>query len=859
MKLLSYITSVGLVLSVTLTYKALKNEIDVLRNTATETSFYSMQYRSPASYPVECFADRFNEKIIRDEIEAMLPQNKTTYSYHHGNEKGDGFDLTGLNELEYNLLSDRQYLNKDKPESWIYYSDLQKSCTNYECLIKKLYPESSKWGGLIEYWFYLKTGYGLAAQDFYPDSGGSSSRITHVSFSGLSIRDYLWSDLELQAHWWNAQALPPSMLYMPKLKWIHRLPGDQVPADWRSSLTAALNTAWYDGDYILVSSSCTQVDKNNVFGSKSWFYECLTHEIAHSLDRTYKVKLSVPLSQSEDYKKLSGWVLNELVTENGSVQRSWSYDKNAQFVSGYATSSPGEDFADSVAYYRHKPEEANRKAPEKFNFLKSRVFANRSYLKDDLVNDYAQRIVDEVERSIDDWSKSCLDESYKAISGGGLAQTNLKIDLPVSDSVKGCFQAQIQKVSDWVKAKIKYEEQSGCDLIKEKDLVIQQKAYALISDRLPRYFAQSTVAVQLLSGIKTLRMALEVKASQWSEGFTSCVNQSDPQQCVSEQASKVFDQTVAYVKQSSPADFNSWVESALENEKMRYLRTYSYDELQKSAKKWAANYVQQNQSALQENFFEFWSKCLASSVTSSVSTPLYAPYTGSSFYMTPGLLTCVNEGWAKALEALPKHSDSKYYAWVIQTYLTPLIEQTTNAEVLKKTQEDQTRLDLVIATNEKKWRNELVDAHLTGDACKLEVMKRVRAVFSEQKIYFLAMEPVLYKMQTSTCASVQVALSEKYGSEAMWTIWKTLFLKKSAELYPRCSSKIYFMPKLKQRCLFKDWDAQVQATQDEWLKDLSVKVAIDSLGMSPDAPLKRLLNEAEALKQQIYIDSSSQK
>jgi hypothetical protein len=81
----------------------------------------------------------------------------------------------------------------------------------------------------------------------------------------------------------------------------------------------------------------------------------ILHEIAHALDRRFKV------SNSEEWHKLSGWVEEPIIKrgkknlvmkkENGDeVHSQWFYDKNAKFARWYSSFSPKEDFCDTFSF-----------------------------------------------------------------------------------------------------------------------------------------------------------------------------------------------------------------------------------------------------------------------------------------------------------------------------------------------------------------------------------------------------------------------------------------------------------------------------------------------------------------------------
>lgn len=95
------------------------------------------------------------------------------------------------------------------------------------------------------------------------------------------------------------------------------------------------------------------------------------HEISHlvGMDKSF--------DSSNDWLSLSGWEQKDL---------EWSSGKD-NFVSNYAASNPSEDFAESMVAYRYDPTKLKILAPEKYNFLKEKVFGGVEYLKAEMCLD----------------------------------------------------------------------------------------------------------------------------------------------------------------------------------------------------------------------------------------------------------------------------------------------------------------------------------------------------------------------------------------------------------------------------------------------------------------------------------------
>lgn len=68
--------------------------------------------------------------------------------------------------------------------------------------------------------------------------------------------------------------------------------------------------------------------------------------------------------------KLSGW----------KKLQDWEADENHCRVSNYGSTNPDEDFAETASAYRYNARDLQKRCPEKYEWMKARVFDNYEYL-----------------------------------------------------------------------------------------------------------------------------------------------------------------------------------------------------------------------------------------------------------------------------------------------------------------------------------------------------------------------------------------------------------------------------------------------------------------------------------------------
>lgn len=193
-------------------------------------------------------------------------------------------------------------------------------CDKVTCAVKKI------WGrelGLKILWIYLKHGFNSSEYAF-----DSTDR-----FSLPEIDDVIMALEDLPA-----TIVPLAFMGNQRL-----VPIDRESAD---SNTVANSTIILMNSWRLKSSLTRQ--------------QTLFHELGHNMSLRFLSKESL-----KQWEMFSGWE---------STRNGWRFTPGACFISEYAKTSPGEDFAESVVAYRYGPEKLKSKCPQKYDFLHSHIF-----------------------------------------------------------------------------------------------------------------------------------------------------------------------------------------------------------------------------------------------------------------------------------------------------------------------------------------------------------------------------------------------------------------------------------------------------------------------------------------------------
>ncbi|MNK07852.1 hypothetical protein D3C87_257720 [compost metagenome] len=98
-------------------------------------------------------------------------------------------------------------------------------------------------------------------------------------------------------------------------------------------------------------------------------YHELSHHVAEQLG----------LDESKKWLEISGWEEMPMAAGGASFNSNWEASNEACLISKYGSTNPHEDFAESMVAYRYNPERLKGQCPEKYKFLKDRVYKGIEY------------------------------------------------------------------------------------------------------------------------------------------------------------------------------------------------------------------------------------------------------------------------------------------------------------------------------------------------------------------------------------------------------------------------------------------------------------------------------------------------
>lgn len=161
------------------------------------------------------------------------------------------------------------------------------------------------------------------------------------------------------------------------------------------------------------------------------------HELAHNFGSHKN------LDESKEWLAASGWVQKD---------EEWSSSKDT-FVSDYAAANPHEDFAETVVAFRYDPAKLKAASPEKFKFIKDKVFGGVEYTTAQMcgpANLSIAKSMEKIKPALANFSPLSLNESSKANLVSYCRQDTVEAFLnrgytPYQDCIEGALALELAK------------------------------------------------------------------------------------------------------------------------------------------------------------------------------------------------------------------------------------------------------------------------------------------------------------------------------------------------------------------------------------------------------------------------------
>ena len=591
--------------------------ISHLEKNATEDKNVARRF---AAIPFDkCLKDIFSVDILKAEIKELEKKQasgtKVTGKWKHFNLEDLPIPQANFLKTFGNSLGDLN--NSDAFD----YS----TCNDVPCVFNKIYGQPESVAGYVHYLWYLKMGNYLAANnDVY---GGSYREIVPGIYNGkpFTVSAYLWSEDELYGFWRLMRMMNAPHTELHSLTVIQRVPRGES-FGFKSSMTCGL--AWSHG-IVTLQDGCLGVGTDEYPGS---FYESVLHELSHQVDYHEGSKLKKSYrSDSQDYLDISNFFLKEYKDESGKTVRQWEHKPGIKLVSDYAGTSPAENFAETIAFFRVDGSLTKENiSNEHWEFTSKNYFSDKHFQKSELIQGWLLR------------QNSLLSQlAFEAVGNcskvdQGFASTyfvGTDFESPLLPSMLNCLGAKAFEISREVQSKIKVSDPDGCRVLtdynktEEWDPGFKSELLSLMN----KYLKELQADKNYFAKVQAFHDEIPNRTIA-NNAFLACSETENEERCYQQGMLKLVLEKIAPL--NLPATHaNDLAHLYAENHSIADTRQYLVG--------YYKSFVVSHKSQIDTEASEVWAKCEALPL-SDEAAPSGMYFTIGDGYMISSIFNCLN-------------------------------------------------------------------------------------------------------------------------------------------------------------------------------------------------------------------------
>jgi hypothetical protein len=571
-----------------------------------------------------CFSDQLTEERILEEIRRLEKNNVIGSKMIIG-----GMDLSKFPASQANYL--------ERKREWINTQDLDlKNCTDVKCVFNKMYPLSNGVEGYLYYYFYLKMGYALSSVNVIPD----------VDLSGTTYQDVLFSQDELVSFYFLSKILPSSFQRLPTLARIHRMPRNTHLPSYPKA--CGLAGGPFNKGFIIMLDDCLKRHPGTASGP---FFPTFTHELSHHLDNVL-VNNIYGFSETPAWLNFSGWVRKEnFNTSTNKITLEWVLKNSSAetqaddgFTSEYAKTNPGEDFADSIGYFRFNANIMQKNSPKKFEWISKNVFNGRTFTDEGLSLTYEERLRASIINGLPQVIDSCVNNKKNYTLS--LESKVLREYKDFDPEMVECIFGGIEQSFSHEIANLRSEELEACDFLGSNESVLKNKVMQGIDEFIKKDLKKNSKIekqLQILAEfISTLNEELDPR-----EVLVTCLGSKSPSECFAQKLEKDIDDIASGFDQDIPHQVKIVKEG--------YQKENNYSVVQARVVGLFNQIFSSSEVKFKEEAKRRWNLCYIKAPEVEVSIEediLLYPYNGGVQYIKSSLLNCLNRSALEDLHAI---------------------------------------------------------------------------------------------------------------------------------------------------------------------------------------------------------------
>lgn len=804
--------------------------------------------RKMASLPSgQCLEAIYNVETLK----AQIAELETQYANHQPlTGKWRHIDLSQLPIPQANFLL--------KYGDRIGYIDLTgvnnfSSCRSVPCLFNKIYKKDDSVNGYVHYFWYLKFGHLLGASNKMPvQNSATPGEYYNKKFN---LEDYLFSDKEIYGFWRLTMMLQEPHTNLRLLQEIHRVPrGSAIENRSESSCASASANGW-----IVLADKCLTFDEH---ADQGYFYLAMTHELNHHIDFEEGKERSLAYrSHSQDYLTMSGFSLEEKKDSAGVLQKNWIQLPGIQQVTTYAGTLPHENFAESLAYYRHAGDRTKSKISlDQYMFVSKNYYQERNFEQSTLFESWIKKASLNLKQKVLLSLIECQKNSSTMESSFFEADD---MDLNLTRAELNCISYNSEKLAQDISSKVRITEPEACSVFTSSELPLWNKA---LREKIISSLEEGAYALKAdsnyLSKIQNFHTFLaESRFSR--EHFMQCFKEENKKQCYEENLRTFVRNKITELGLSETHGLE------LVN---YYLEFYPFLKVQNETLKIYQVFVDLHFDIVKGGSQDLWKSCKIKS-QSDEDVPVGQSFTLKGGYMISSFYNCLNVEFKKTVTGL------------IQGFNLNGMKVVNDEELhLVEAEVSQVLLQLLQEIHEKESEEEIALKNTLVENDKGSIRSKLLSNFSwvkpsevarscrEAALSFISYRPIyhlkkeLFKdfitsevcFNISSTSEFRAWLNQAKGrlSADIYENLNKSILKRAQGLESECL-KTYptgnvvtelYQNFLRDRCVKKDWPKiEEEAAHEVSLDDMAFRLSITHAIL-----LQRAINNRKELQKRFF-------
>lgn len=464
-----------------------------------------------SNQPGMCLQNIFNSSTLKKEVadyEKRFTGVPVAGYWKH-------LDLSALPTAQANFL--KRYGDsigdQANPESISY-----EGCSSLPCIFNRVYgKDENHVAGYVHYLWFLKFDNYLSLDNKVPDQQASTPGI----YNGKQFRvsDYLYNETELYGLWRITHLLQDPYTSLSNLKEVQRIPRKENLEGYGERVCGLASSQ----GHIRLQDGCLNTASYNK--DKGFLYIGVIHEMSHMVDYLQaKQRRSGGWyrSHEQDYLDIVGFYKTEYTDSAGKLVTEWKLKENAKTIRSYSATTPVENFADTLAYFRQDGEEAKSKIDIKqFKWVAHNYFSGEAYDKlgnrERLLKKYDAAFSGEILAKVMDCSSTQKAFQSSYFTANDFSQSRL------TPWMLKCISYEAEVMASRLIAHVKTYEADGCTTLATRDdeLVWNASVKSSLKKQFSIYIEEISKDPEYLEKVKDFNLALQNR-SMANEAILQC-------------------------------------------------------------------------------------------------------------------------------------------------------------------------------------------------------------------------------------------------------------------------------------------------------------------------------------------------